>query len=45
MTPSARRTPTPKFTLLELLLNFGIIRPEAYSKYFMNERDTMWYSE
>lgn len=45
MTPTARRTATPKFTALELLMNYGIIRPEAYSRYFMNERDTMWFSE
>jgi hypothetical protein len=45
MTPSARRTATPKWTALELYMNYGLVRPEAYSRYFMNERDTMWFSE
>lgn len=44
-TPSARRTATPKFTVIELLMNYGVTRPDAYSRYFMNERDSMWYSE
>lgn len=45
MTPSARRSATPKWTALELFMNYGLVRPEAYSRYFMNERDTMWFSE
>ena len=45
ITPSARRTATPKFTILELLMNYGIMKPDAYSRFFMNERDTMWFSE
>ena len=45
MTPTARRTATPKWTVLELLMNYGILSPEAYSRYFMNERDTMWISD
>jgi len=45
MTPTARRTATPKGTALELFMNYGIARPEAYSRYFMNERDTMMFNE
>lgn len=45
MTPAARRTATPKWTALELFMNYGIARPEAYSRYFMNERDQMWISD
>jgi len=25
-------------------MNYGIVRPEAYSRYFMNERDTMMFT-
>ena len=45
MTPSARRTPTPKLTALELLFNYGVLNPDAYSRYFINEKDTMWIDE
>ena len=45
MTPTARRTATPKWTALELLMNYGILQPDAYSRYFMNERDTMWIND
>lgn len=44
-TPIARRTNVPKFVPLELLMNFGILKPEAYNRYFMNEKDTHWYGE
>jgi hypothetical protein len=45
MTQTARRTATPKLTALELLMNYGILHPEAYNRYFMNERDNMWATE
>lgn len=44
MTPSARRTTAPKLTILELLMNYGVMKPEGYSRYFMNERDVNLYS-
>ena len=45
MTPSAHRTVIPRLFLPELPLNYGIMRPEAWNRYFMNERDTMFYSD
>lgn len=44
VTPTAERTRVPKFIPLELLMNFGILKQEAYNRYFMNERDQGWYS-
>ena len=43
MTPEARRSVVPKMNPLELLQNFGILRNEAWDKYFMNERDNIWF--
>ena len=45
MTPTARRTATPKWTAIELLMNYGIAKPEAYNRYFLNERDNMWIGD
>lgn len=44
MTPEARRTVVPKAIPLELFQNFGIIRNEAWDRYFMNEEDNSWFS-
>ena len=43
MTPMARRTVVPKLNPLELLQNFGVLRNEAWDKYFMNEQDDIWF--
>lgn len=45
MTPSAHRTVIPRLFLTELPLNYGIMRPEAWTRYFMNERSTLFYTE
>jgi hypothetical protein len=26
-------------------MNYGIVRPEAYNRYFMNETDNMWIDQ
>lgn len=26
-------------------MNFGILKPDAYSRFFMNEKDSMFFSE
>ena len=44
MTPEARRTVVPKLNPLELIQNFGIIRNEAWDRYFMNENDQIWFN-
>lgn len=44
MTPEARRTVVPKANPLELLQNFGVLRNEAWDRYFMNEQDNHWHS-
>lgn len=45
ITPSAHRSVVPKLNPLELLLNYGILRPEAYNRYFFNEVDNKWVSK
>lgn len=45
MTPSAHRTVIPRLFLLELPLNYGLLRPDAWSKFFMNENISEWYTE
>lgn len=45
MTPEARRSVVPKLNPLELLQNFGVLRNEAWDRYFMNEEDGKWHSE
>ena len=45
MTPTARRTVLPKFIVLELLLNYGVLRSEAWNRYFFNERDPGFYTD
>lgn len=44
MTPEARRSVVPKINPLELLQNFGVLRNEAWDKYFMNEQDDIWFN-
>lgn len=34
----------PKMNPLELLQNFGVLRNEAWDKYFMNEKDDIWFN-
>lgn len=45
MTPEARRSVVPKINPLELLQNFGVLRNEAWDRYFMNEDDGRWHDE
>lgn len=45
MTPEARRSVVPKINPLELLQNFGVLRNEAWDRYFMNEDDNKWHDE
>lgn len=45
MTPEARRSVVPKMNPLELLQNFGVLRNEAWDRYFMNEDDGKWFNE
>lgn len=44
MTPEARRSVVPKMNPLELLQNFGVLRNEAWDRYFMNETDDIWFN-
>lgn len=44
MTPQARRSVVPKINPLELLQNFGTLRNEAWDRYFMNEKDQVWFT-
>ena len=45
MTPSAHRTGINTFVPLELIMNYGIWRPEAWERYFYNEKDNAWFTE
>lgn len=45
MTPSARRTVLPVRFPLEMILNYGIMRGEAWERYFMTGRDKGWYTQ
>lgn len=45
MTPEARRSVVPKINPLELLQNFGVLRNEAWDRYFINEDDGKWFNE
>ena len=45
MTPEARKSVVPKAIPLELLQNFGVLRNEAWDRYFMNERDEVWFEK
>lgn len=44
MTPEARRSVVPKLIPLELLQNFGVLRQEAWDRYFLNEEDDAWFT-
>ena len=44
MTPQARRSVVPKLIPLELLQNFGVLRNEAWDRYFLNEQDEAWFT-
>jgi hypothetical protein len=44
MTPEARQSVVPKLNPLELIQNFGVLRNEAWDRYFMNEHDNVWFS-
>jgi hypothetical protein len=35
----------PKLTPLELFQNFGVLRNEAWDRYFMNEHNDVWYTK
>jgi len=39
MTPTSRRTVIPVLSPLDLMMNYGIWRPEAWERYFFTERD------
>ena len=43
MTPEARKSVVPKINPLELIQNFGVLRNEAWDRYFMNEEDGRWF--
>jgi hypothetical protein len=45
MTPEARRSVVPKINPLELFQNFGVLRNEAWDRYFLNEDDGKWFNE
>lgn len=45
MTPAARRTVVPVMSPIELLMNYGLWRTEAWERYFLNDRDEEWYAE
>ena len=45
VTPSANRTTVTTIFPLELLMNYGIWKVDAYDKYFFNERDQSWYTD
>lgn len=44
MTNEARKSDVPKLNPLELVQNFGLLRQEAWDRYFMNEEDHEWHS-
>lgn len=44
MTPEARASVVPKVNPLELIQNFGVLRNEAWDRYFMNEKDEIWFN-
>jgi len=45
MTPQARRSAVPKVNPIELLQNFGVLKHDAWDRYFMNEKDEHWFTE
>jgi hypothetical protein len=45
MTPTASRTAVPKFFPLEWIMNYGVMRVDAWSRFFINETDNGWASE
>ena len=45
MTPQARSSVVPKINPLELVQNFGVLRNEAWDRYFMNEKDDVWFDK
>ncbi len=45
MTPEARKTVIPKLIPLELVQNFGVLRNDAWDRYFMNEHSFGWFNE
>lgn len=44
MTPEPKRSVVPKLVALELFQNFGVLRNEAWDRYFMNEETNSWHS-
>lgn len=44
MTPEARRSGVPKVNPIQLIQNFGVLRNEAWDRYFMNEHDKVWFN-
>lgn len=44
MTPEARQSVVPKMNPLELIQNFGVLRNEAWDRFFMNEQDQAWFN-
>ena len=44
ITPEARKSAVPKLTPLELFQNFGVLRNEAWDRYFMNEHEDRWFT-
>lgn len=45
MTPEARRSVVPKINPLELLQNFGVLRNDAWNRFFINEKDDTWFTK
>jgi hypothetical protein len=45
VTPSARRTNMSLKSPIEMLMNYGLWKPEAWERYFFTERDNGWFSE
>lgn len=45
MTPSARRTVIPVMSPFDLAMNYGVLRNDAWDRFFFNETNNGWYSE
>ena len=45
ITPTARGSVVPKFIVLELLQNWGVMRSEAWDRYFFAEENKGYYPE
>lgn len=44
MTPSARRTVLPQVIAIDSLFNYGVLKREAWERYFFSERNNSWYT-